>query len=143
MKKNVVISTAAAAALVFCASAHAADLPVKAPRAAPMVAPAFSWTGCYIGAQVGYGWAKTDHSFDNGAPSDTSNPHGILGGGHLGCNYQIATWVVGVEGDFEAADVKDGDFVNLTGGTSAGSSKMKWDGSVRGRFGFAFDRSLI
>ena len=118
-------------------------MPVKAPvTKAPIVAP-FSWTGCYIGAQVGYGWATSDHSYDNGAPSDTSKPKGVLGGGHLGCNYQISTWVLGVEGDVEAADLTGGDFMNLTDGTSVGSSHMTWDASVRGRFGFAWDRSLL
>ena len=32
----------------------AADMPVKA-RPLP---PAFSWTGCYVGVNVGYGWAQ-------------------------------------------------------------------------------------
>lgn len=132
------------AAFGFVNSASAADMPVKAVTA-PMssVAAPYNWTGCYIGAQIGYGWATTDHSFDNGAPSDTSKPNGVLGGGHLGCNYQITTWVIGVEGDFEAADLKGGDFINLTGATSVGSSHMKWDGSVRGRLGYALDRSLF
>lgn len=134
-------AVAAAVALGFVDTASAADMPIKAP-AYKAQAP-FTWTGCYIGAQVGYGWAQTNHSFDNGAPSDTSRPNGVLGGGHLGCNYQMTNWVVGIEGDLEAADLHGGDFLNLAGATSVGSSHMKWDGSVRGRFGFAFDRSLL
>ena len=103
----------------------------------------YSWTGCYVGAQIGYGWATANHSFDNGAPSDTSKPNGVVGGGLVGCNYQINTFVVGIEGDIEASDIMGGEFANLTGGTSAGSSHMKWDGSVRGRLGYAMDRSLF
>ena len=44
----------AAAALVSSA-ANAADLSIAEP--APVVSvPSFSWTGFYLGAQVGYGW---------------------------------------------------------------------------------------
>jgi outer membrane immunogenic protein len=38
-------------------SATAADMPVKAP---PRVAPAFSWTGCYIGGYIGGAWNGGD-----------------------------------------------------------------------------------
>jgi len=132
-----------AAGMLAATPAFAADLSTKAPvYKAPFAVP-FTWTGCYIGAQVGYGWARGSHDFDNGAPSDVSRPRGVLGGGLLGCNYQITTWVVGIEGDFEAASLRDGDFLNLTGATSVGSTHMKWDGSVRGRLGYAMDRSLF
>jgi outer membrane immunogenic protein len=144
MKHSLVLA-AVIAAFGFVSAASAADMPVKAPvyKAAPMAAP-FTWTGCYIGAQIGYAWSRSDHTFDNGAPSDTSNPDGVVGGGHLGCNYQFnANFVLGVEGDIEAASVTGGDFVNLTGITSVGSSQMKSDASIRGRVGYAFDRSLL
>ena len=39
------------------APAFAADLPVKAPRAAPPVVA--DWTGFYLGIHGGYGWGQT------------------------------------------------------------------------------------
>ena len=52
MKKFIVAGIAAAA---FCgAPALAADMPVKAPYAAPV----FNWTGFYIGAHAGYAWGR-------------------------------------------------------------------------------------
>ncbi len=27
----------------------------------------FTWSGLYFGAQAGYGWGRTDHTYDNGA----------------------------------------------------------------------------
>ncbi len=125
----------------FASPVFAADMPIKAPMAAPV--PMFSWTGCYVGAQVGYGWGSGDHSFSNGAPSDSSKLTGWVGGGHLGCNYQFSkSFVIGAEGDYEAANL-NGSFVNATGGTSVGSVNMTSDGSLRARLGVAFDRSLL
>ncbi len=126
--------------LTAAQSALAADRPIyKAP---PYAAPIFSWTGCYIGVQGGYAWGKSRHSFSNGAPSDNSDPDGFLGGGHIGCNYQVNNIVLGIEGDIEGADV-NGSFVNATGATSVGSAHMSWDASIRGRLGLAWDRSLL
>jgi len=66
-------------------AAVAADLAVKAP-AAPPLAAAYNWTGCYVGGHIG-------GAFDN---RDSS---GFLGGGQVGCDYQFAPgWVLGIEG---------------------------------------------
>ena len=40
-------------------SALAADMPVKARPAPPPAV--YSWTGCYGGGFVGYGWGKSQH----------------------------------------------------------------------------------
>jgi hypothetical protein len=92
-----------------------ADTPVKAPPTATV--PVYSWTGCYIGANVG-GIREHDST-----PVTLSDPTGIatvafvtgriasgfsydrgraLGGGQFGCNWQITNWVVGIETDFDA-----------------------------------------
>ena len=55
-------------ALVLVASgAMAADLPRRTMAPAPYVpvAPVFTWTGPYIGAQIGYGWAGDNDFFLN------------------------------------------------------------------------------
>lgn len=57
MKRIVLVSIATAALSIGALpTASAADMPVKAPVA---VAPAFSWTGCYIGANTGGSAAET------------------------------------------------------------------------------------
>jgi outer membrane immunogenic protein len=146
--RSLLLGSVALLALTAFDRVQAADLPVKqAPvyKAPAMVAlPVYSWTGCYIGGEVGYAWDRSQHTFNNGAPSGTSNPRGALGGGLLGCNYQISNFVIGIEGDYEAADLTGGSFTNLTGATSVGSARMKSDDSVRGRLGVVvFDRSLL
>ncbi len=57
MHKRLLVANVLAAVLSVGA-AHAADLPLKA--APPVVAPAFSWTGFYIGAHGGYGWGQNE-----------------------------------------------------------------------------------
>src|SRR5262249_34863552 len=49
--KKLLLAGTAVGGLALVETALAADLPVKAPP--PMVAPAFTWTGCYLGGHVG------------------------------------------------------------------------------------------
>ncbi len=165
----------ATVALVSISPVHAADLgtrPIyKAPPAAVAPVPVFSWTGCYIGGQIGGGWGRDTISIPNLAataevppaevaglslPSVTGNTSGILGGGQVGCNYQFApNWVMGIEGDGSAADIKGSvtesvPFANPlasppTAVTISGtaSAKTDWIASTTGRLGWAWDRWLV
>ena len=80
------IAGASVLALVAGAGvAAAADIPnyEAPPAAAYSPAPAWSWTGPYVGLQGGYGW---------GAGTVTNN--GWLGGAYAGYNFQPSTtWV--------------------------------------------------
>ena len=59
--KNLLRSTVAMAALLV-GPAMAADMPVKARPPAPAPVAVYNWTGCYIGGNVGGGWARTEQS---------------------------------------------------------------------------------
>src|SRR5690349_5042237 len=89
-------------------TASAADMAVKARPLLPPP-PVFSWTGCYIGAQVG--WAELRDRQDLSSPTFalavSSTADGVKGGGHAGCNYQFNQFVIGIEGDIEAADINN------------------------------------
>jgi len=142
----------ASSALMVAGSAFAADIPARMPLKAQISAPVpYSWTGCYIGAQVGYGWGTKDFSDANGffAPAATTvrdNVRGGLAGGQVGCNYQFASnWVVGIEGEYAWANIK-GDAVAdpfFNGKNQTFSSKTDALASVTGRVGYAFDRVLL
>jgi len=98
----------AGVALVALGSqALAADLP--STKEAPVyAAPAFTWTGFYVGAQTGYAFG---HSSINDyyrlaistgmAGPQSLSPDGWLGGLHLGYNYQMGNLVLGVDGQFD------------------------------------------
>jgi outer membrane immunogenic protein len=129
----------------------AADLAVKAPRVAPIVAPVpvFSWTGCFVGAHVGWGWGKKDFNvFDTSftpAPSlsggiDTSGP---IFGGQLGCDWQFGAgkgpgagaWVIGIQGSISGADINGaGNNASVDNGLR---SKTDFLASITGRLGWA------
>ena len=104
MKKLFLAGTALIA--VLSGSAMAADL--SRPRPAPPVytkappAPLFTWTGCYIGANGGGIWTRTEVTEVATGLSDGSvDFSGGLGGGQVGCNYQFSSWVVGIQGDWD------------------------------------------
>ena len=111
MKKFLLATTAVAA---LSGPAFAADMPLKAPMMAPIVAPPpYSWTACYIGAHVGVGWGRKEFSDNVNAISDLggSIPFNVgadfLGGGQIGCDYQFASnWVIGIAGDFSWANIE-------------------------------------
>jgi outer membrane immunogenic protein len=88
-----IVSSVAIAAL-SATTAFAADLPLKAPAAAPVK---FTWTGCYIGGHVG-GAVSEDRLTNTIGQSRNYGAPGFTGGGQVGCDYQFApNWVIGGE----------------------------------------------
>jgi outer membrane immunogenic protein len=140
--KKFLLAGAAIAALAT--GAQAADLgSPRGPVAAAVMAPVFNWSGVFIGAQIGYGWGRTQaRFFDNGgvfvpASSGTYNSNGVTGGVHLGYNWQINNIVLGAVTDIEAAGISG------TGVFANGDdyrTRMNWQGSTRARLGVAIDR---
>ena len=117
-------------------AAVAADLPRKAPSyIAPE--PVMTWTGFYIGANAGYGWANVS---TGGISSDLK---GFIGGGQLGYNWQTGAWVFGVEGDFQGANEKHSDTGTILGIDFTVDQKIQWFATARGRIGYAFDAWLL
>lgn len=90
----------AASAIAFGAlSAQAADLPVYTKAPVPVVAP-FSWSGFYVGGDVGYIWGRSNvHDVNgyNGPPDFSYGPDGFTGNGHIGYNWQSSIYVFGLE----------------------------------------------
>lgn len=130
----------AATAVAFATSAYGADM-TSAPPSMMSPASVYNWSGAYIGLDAGYLWGSADHSFSNGAPSGGSDPDGFIGGAYAGYNWQSGPVVFGVETDFEGGSV-DGSFVDNTGITSAGTTSLNWQGSLRARLGYA-DRNML
>lgn len=130
--------------LGLAGTVQAADLTIPAPIEAPP-APAFTWTGLYVGGHAGYGWSDFA-----AAPTDSygvEQPNGFFGGGQAGFNYQFDNrLVLGIEADASFGDQKTGytarfgdDDVAMQFGHDF---EIQSFGTVRGRAGYAFDRLL-
>jgi opacity protein-like surface antigen len=115
------------------ANVYAADLPRKAAPFVP--AQVSDWSGVYMGIEGGYGWGKqSTDAIDPGAPFSaaftspslhpgevaslippTSFPdlaipstkqNGWLLGGFFGAQKQWGSWVLGIEGDIDGANIR-------------------------------------
>jgi outer membrane immunogenic protein len=134
-----------ALSLIMVAGASAADLPPYAPPVPVYQAPAWGWTGCYIGGNIGGGWAKNEvtdvdpsnpTSFDTGADAGS----GVVGGVQLGCDLQAGAWVFGVQTMFDGTGIQGshpyvGGFSNSAFETLGTSTP--WFGTLTGRIGYA------
>ncbi len=111
---NLLRSSVAMAALL-AGPAMAADMQVKARPPAPAPVAVYNWTGCYIGGNVGFGRARTSQSQiakvggpvivppnDFGASDDSE----FIGGGQIGCDYQVNNWVLGLQGKVDFGDIR-------------------------------------
>ncbi len=124
--------------------AMAADMrPAPVYTKAPiMMAPVFSWTGCYIGGNAGGLWATKNWNLDaTGAAESSTNPSGGLAGGQIGCNYQVSAWVFGIQGDYDWSNAS-GSSTDAVFAPAIDQTTIKALASVTGRAGYAWDRFL-
>jgi outer membrane immunogenic protein len=166
MKK---LFVAGIAAVAFCSTpALAADMAVKAPPPAPS-APVYSWTGFYVGANIGYGWDDPVVTFSGNDPTSiivtcggggfgpvggtcvpptSFNINGPLGGLQVGYDWQInQRWLLGLETDFDWSRIKGSGSSNFllaaNPATFSASEDVTRFGTARARFGFLPTSTLL
>ncbi|WP_375313245.1 outer membrane protein [Bradyrhizobium sp. A5] len=139
-------------------AASAADLAYKARPVA--VDPGYNWSGFYIGVNGGYAWNNASDVAVSGTPLITVSqpgavpfavgglrPEGYLVGGQVGWNYQFGAGLIGIEADFDFADIKDSRNVDLppvgTNVRTSASEKIDFFGTVRGRLGGIVSQRLL
>lgn len=150
--KKVLFATIVALSMPTLSSA--ADLAVRMPLKAAAVAPAFSWSGCYVGGFVGGAANAGDtvttdrNGFDGrvgfawGYKTETS----VIGGGTLGCNWQPSAShiVLGIEGEGGYLKMSGSAWDPLSGARGYSTTKVgDWYGMITGRAGYSFDRTLV
>jgi outer membrane immunogenic protein len=157
--RRIALSIFGAALATTPFAAQAADM---APiYKAPAPVPYYNWTGFYAGVNAGYSVARDSNQFNEFAfpfPGQElgefykTSPAGFVGGAQLGYNWQNGNWLVGFETDFQGTGQRDSACVNLCEfgipgilGTvnSIVTQKLPWFGTVRGRLGATFDRTLF
>lgn len=131
--------------------ALAADLPARPYIKAPaLVAPAYDWSGFYIGLNGGGASSHqclTITSVAGAAVFPNSegchNATGGVAGGQIGYRWQSANWMVGVEAQ--------GDWADLTGSTASltavvpytNQTKVDAIGLFSGQVGYALNNVLL
>jgi outer membrane immunogenic protein len=125
-------------ALAAAVPAAAADLPRRSmPYKAPGYAPAYNWTGFYLGLNGGGAWGSSD--WDGLAVSNS--PSGGMFGGTAGYNWQGygSPWVFGLEGDIDWTGIDDNTLCAVGISCQTGND---WFATIRGRAGYAWDRFM-
>ena len=140
--------TLLAAAIGLAASqAVAADLPRKAPPAAlPPPPPPLTWTGCYLGANIGGVFRRFEADFDFGEISKNSS--GFTGGGQIGCDYQFAGgWVIGIRNMFNGTTGSEDININRFGdpifNNATVNIKNTWFDALTARLGYAWSPTWL
>jgi outer membrane immunogenic protein len=145
--------------LALGTAAYSADMPIKA---APIyIPPPITWTGPYVGGNLGGGWFNPGGSAD--VPSIpiakkkyTPDPlfglsggsgAGFIGGVQAGYNYQfLPRWLVGIEGDFDGATFSSDQStapLTLPGSSASMSQNVDWLASIRGRVGYLWTPTIL
>jgi outer membrane immunogenic protein len=163
---NKALALAAAVSTLATASAFAADLPsrrdVPVAPVQTFAPPAFTWTGFYVGANVGYGFNADSRVNTVGTPGFVGlipagivpselkgSGEGFVGGAQIGYNWQFGQFVYGLETDIQFTDMgKRETFIgNPVLGTqlaTTADSELRYLGTLRARLGYTpIDRLLI
>jgi len=130
--------------LATTVASSAADLAQRFTKAAPL-ASVYSWTGFYIGGNVGGGMASS--RFDDPCwycSSATPTRGFFTGGAQIGYNYQLGAGLVGIEADVNGnSSFKD----SVIGGGNSDAMRVgiKADisGTIRARAGLVVNNALI
>jgi outer membrane immunogenic protein len=146
MKKTLIAAVALIA--LGTGGARAADMAVKAPPPPPP--PIFSWTGFYIGGNIGGAWSRNNWgvvdplfvtNFNN------ANNGVFIGGGQIGGNYQIGQFVIGGEWDFDWASNNNNNtgivIPALGNNLFVVTNNNRWITTVAARFGWAINHFLL
>jgi len=155
---------------VSAVPAAAADLPMKAPVAAPIMAPGFNWTGFYIGGNAGAAINDSRFNVDpsgcfltgcgaggvagNALRSDAGklSSTAFTGGGQIGYNWQFSPMAVfGLETDLNYNGTKPSRSATIGLPFAPGSTfnyslneTQDWFGTARARLGWLpADRVMI
>jgi len=121
------IARAAGLLAVAGGGAAADDLPHPSYYTAPAPLSAYSWTGLYLGGNLGHEWGITSNN--------PTRPSGFAGGAQGGYNWQTGQLVFGGEADIQLSGANDT--------FAPWKFSNPWFGTLRGRAGYAVNNFLI
>jgi outer membrane immunogenic protein len=122
--------------------------------------PAGDWTGFYAGLNIGYGWSGHAVKVSGDPQTQTAiaigivpsaladDPSGVVGGVQAGYSHQIRWLVLGVEADFQGADISARQSVSPSVPpfftfTTTVEQDLGFLGTLRGRIGITPAAGLL
>jgi outer membrane immunogenic protein len=122
----------------------------------------YTWTGTYFGINAGYTWNDADFSIVptglwaaspvavaniQDATNRTLSFDGFTGGIQLGFNRQTGSLVWGIEADINGVSAETSHAGGAISGTTITGftqfAELSWVATVRGRLGYAMNRTLV
>jgi outer membrane immunogenic protein len=138
------LTAAATVLLATTVASSAADLAPSFTKAAPL-ASVYSWTGFYIGGNIGGGMVSSH--FDDPCyycSSATPTRGFFTGGAQIGYNYQLGAALVGIEADVNGnSSFKDSVIAGDSSNAMRVGSKADISGTIRSRAGLVVNNALI
>jgi outer membrane immunogenic protein len=132
------------ACLGFAGAASAADVYSTGGMKDAPVYSGTNWTGFYIGANAGYGWAASPEQLVYYEYTPGLTPTGGFAGAQIGYNWQYSPhFVFGVEADIQFASISDRAIVDDDSYSLTTDARLNWFGTVRGKIGYATGNALI
>jgi outer membrane immunogenic protein len=143
-----------ASGLGLAGSASAADVYSGGGMKDVPYVPVFTWTGFYIGANVGgaitqdslynaYSPAFPESGFPVGIALGNGSSTGIVGGGQLGYNYQVGRFVFGVEGEIDANGTNTHFSTHPNGAQQDWKTQGDYIATVSARLGFVIHQDTL
>jgi outer membrane immunogenic protein len=144
--KRIFLTTISLGALGLMSPALGADL---APYGKAPVAPAYDWSGFYVGVFGGGGFGS--HSVNNGTPNGFTkylfeyDSTGAVAGGEFGYNFQSGSYIVGAEatGFWSGISGTDASQIPSNGATQVDATNLRDVVTLVARGGVAVDRLLL
>jgi outer membrane immunogenic protein len=112
--------------------------------------PAYDWSGGYVGVHAGYGAVDVDYDFNSNdifgnlaGETQSEALDGLIGGGQIGYNWQLDNYILGLEGSFTWAGLKETTDDGSDVGDVSFHTGVDWLAALTPRFGLAFDDVLV
>jgi outer membrane immunogenic protein len=149
MKKFLLGTVGLVALGVASAPASAADLAASPYTKAPMITPAYDWSGFYLGANGGWGsshncWTNTAVVGVPTVPTASEGCHDATGGtvgGQIGYRWQAGGWVFGLEAQGNWANFRGSNLSVFSGLND--QTRIDAFGLFTGQIGYAVNNALF
>jgi outer membrane immunogenic protein len=146
--KKLLLSVLGVVTLGLALPAAAADLPARPYTKAPAIVPVaiYDWSGFYIGANGGWGSSRKCWDDIGAFTAGSDGCHDATGGvagGQIGYRWQASSWVFGLEGQGNWADLKGSNTTPLLRGAFTDQSRIKAFGLFTGQIGYAVNNVLF